>query len=206
MASNRFAKKMEENHKEDVKKIVQSNKDNDLDTKSSDEVNNVVEDTNKADNSADVNENEDTNETDNVSDVTEDEGKDESNGNNSSTDKAAKKKLKIDDAKAITKDKFGLGVRVDVLKEIENINKVYKKNSIKSNASIVVEKALATIYDESTKSFNLDVEKKADLKTTTFNIDTKYIKAVEHLAEDKNVSKSEVFDLLIREALSNLYE
>lgn len=191
MANNRFAEKMEKNHKDDVKKIVQSNKDNDLDTKSSDEVNNVVEDTNKADNSADVN---------------EDEGKDESNGNNSSTDKVAKKKLKIDDAKAITKDKFGLGVRVDVLKEIENINKVYKKNSIKSNASIVVEKALATIYDESTKSFNLDVEKKADLKTTTFNIDTKYIKAVEHLAEDKNVSKSEVFDLLIREALSNLYE
>lgn len=191
MANNRFAEKMEKNHKDDVKKIVQSNKDNDLDTKSYDEVNNVVEDTNKADNSADVNEN---------------EGKDESNGNNSSTDKAAKKKLKIDDAKAITKDKFGLGVRVDVLKEIENINKVYKKNSIKSNASIVVEKALATIYDESTKSFNLDVEKKADLKTTTFNIDTKYIKAVEHLAEDKNVSKSEVFDLLIREALSNLYE
>ena len=35
-------------------------------------------------------------ETDNVSDVTEDE----SNGNNSSTDKVAKKKLKIDDAKA----------------------------------------------------------------------------------------------------------
>ena len=58
MANNRFAEQMEKNHKDDVKKIVQSNKDNDLDTKSSDEVNNVVEDTNKADNSADVNEDE----------------------------------------------------------------------------------------------------------------------------------------------------
>ena len=91
------------NQLSDALEEVQSSMTDYLDTKSSDEVNNVVEDTNKADNSADVN---------------EDEGKDESNGNNSSTDKVAKKKLKIDDAKAITKDKFGLGVRVDVLKEI----------------------------------------------------------------------------------------
>lgn len=118
----------------------------------------------------------------------------------------AKKKVKILEEKSIVKDKLGLGVRIDILKEIEEINKAYKKSGIKSNASIVIEKALATIYNKEKNVFDIDIDKKADLKTTTFHIDKKYVTAIEVLAESSNVSKSEIFDLLIRNGIENLYE
>lgn len=139
-----------------------------------------------------------------------DEVKDEESGekNNTKTGKTStsKKKLKIEGEKNTAKSKLGLGVRVDALKEIDTISKAYKKNGLKSNASIVVEKALETVFNNETGKFNIEVQPKADLKTTTFNVDEKYVKALEYLADTTNVSKSELFDLLIRAGLNNLYE
>lgn len=117
-----------------------------------------------------------------------------------------KKKIKIEGEKSVVKDKLGLGVRTDAIKEIDTIVKAYKKNGIKSNASLVVEKALETVFNNETGKYNLEVQPKADLKTTTFSVDKKYIDALDDLAETTNVSKSELFDMLIRLGLNNLYE
>lgn len=128
--------------------------------------------------------------------------------NNTKTEKTStgKKKIKIEGEKSVVKDKLGLGVRTDAIKEIDTIVKAYKKNGIKSNASLVVEKALETVFNSETGKYNLEVQPKADLKTTTFSVDKKYIDALDDLAETTNVSKSELFDMLIRLGLNNLYE
>jgi len=46
----------------------------------------------------------------------------------------------------------------------------------------VIKKALDTIFNKEENTFDINIEKKADLKSTTFNIDKKYVKAIEDLA------------------------
>ncbi|MBI6108747.1 hypothetical protein [Clostridium perfringens] len=120
--------------------------------------------------------------------------------------KKTKKVPKILGEETVQKDRFGVAVRIDVLKDMETIVKANKKHGVKLNTSMVVEQALAKKYNSSTGSFDIQFEKKSPLKSTTFNIDKKYIKAIEKLADETGIAKGEILDALIRDTIEGMFE
>lgn len=120
--------------------------------------------------------------------------------------KKTKKVPKILGEETVQKDRFGVAVRTDILKDMETIVKANKKHGVKLNTSMVVEQALAKKYNQSTGSFDIQFEKKSPLKSTTFNIDKKYIKAIEKLADETGIAKGEILDALIRDTIEGMFE
>ena len=102
-------------------------------------------------------------------------------------------------AKKIPMVKFGVSIREDNKKKID---KLAKKSKIKPNETVIA--VLEEVFDG--KSFNVTIEKKQNIKVTSYNIPENMYNAIDKISENTGVNKSEIFNRILEEGLKNFFE
>lgn len=108
---------------------------------------------------------------------------------------------KLKDA-PVEKPKFSK-VGVTVKESIRTkVNVLAEDNNMKPNEVVV--DLLKRVFDG--KNFTIDIDKKDEIKVTSFNIPDEMSKALIKLNKSTGITKSEIFNKLLEEALQDFFE
>lgn len=95
--------------------------------------------------------------------------------------------------------KFGVSIKEDNKKKID---KLAKKSKIKPNETVIA--VLEEVFDG--KNFNISIDKKQNIRVTSYNIPENMYNAIDKISENTGVNKSEIFNKILEEGLKNFFE
>lgn len=95
--------------------------------------------------------------------------------------------------------KFGVSIKEDNKKKID---KLAKKSKIKPNETVIA--VLEELFDG--KNFDISIDKKQNIRVTSYNIPENMYNAIDRLSENTGVNKSEIFNKILEEGLKNFFE